>query len=85
MDRESLARIVVEVVRDQAGGSPTEVREDTPLGIGGLGIDSIGCLELVLELERRTGIPLRDEHLTAESLATPGSLIEHMHRSGRVS
>jgi acyl carrier protein len=83
MDRESLARIVLEVVRAQASTLPDEVREDTPLGPGGLGIDSIGCLELVLELERCTGIVLRDEQLTAESLATPGSLIDHLQRAGR--
>lgn len=83
MDRESLARIVLDVVRSQAVLAVPDVREETPLGPGGLGIDSIGCLEVVLELERRTGIPLRDEHLTAETLATPGSLIDHLQRTSR--
>ena len=83
MDRESIARIVLDVVRSQAVPVAAEVREDTPLGPGGLGIDSIGCLELVLELEHRTGIGLRDEHLTAESLATPGSLIDHLEQASR--
>lgn len=83
MDRESLARIVLEVVQAQAVIPAAEIREDTPLGAGGLGIDSIGCLELILELERRTGLVLRDEQLTAASLATPGSLIDHLLRSGR--
>lgn len=83
MDRESLARIVLDVVRSQAVLAAADVREDTPLGAAGLGIDSIGCLEVVLELERRTGIPLRDEHLTAETLASPGSLIDHLERTSR--
>lgn len=83
MDRESLARIVLDVVRSHAALAAADVREETPLGAGGLGIDSIGCLEVVLELERRTGIPLRDEHLTAEALATPGSLIDHLQQSSR--
>lgn len=83
MDRESLARVVLDVVRSQAVLTAATVREDTPLGAGGLGIDSIGCLELVLELERRTGITLRDDHLTAETLVTPGSLIDHLVRTRR--
>jgi len=83
MDRESIARIVLDTVRSQAEPLAADVREDTLLGPGGLGIDSIGCLELVLELERRTGIAVRDEHLTAESLATPGSLIDHLHEASR--
>ena len=57
----------------QAGGGPDDIQPDTPLGSNGLGIDSIGCLDLVLELERQTGIRLRDETLTAESLATPAA------------
>lgn len=83
MDRESLARVVLEVARAQAPMFDGDLLEDTPLGHGGLGIDSIGCLELVLELERRTGITLRDESLTAETLATPGSLIVHLERARR--
>jgi acyl carrier protein len=78
MDRALLTGTVLEVVRAQASGFAGELREDTPLGPDGLGIDSIGCLDIVLELEQRTGITLRDETLTAESLATPGSLIDHL-------
>ncbi|MBM4020991.1 MAG: acyl carrier protein [Planctomycetes bacterium] len=83
MEREPLARVVLEVVRAQAPVSTAVVDEDSPLGPGGLGIDSIGCLELVLELERRTGIALRDESLTAETFATPRNLIDHLARATR--
>jgi acyl carrier protein len=78
MDRAFLTKTVLEVVRAQAAGFSGPIREDTPLGPDGLGIDSIGCLDIVLELEQRTGITLRDETLTAESLVTPGSLVEHL-------
>ena len=83
MNHEELSRIVLEVVRSQAEAHGGKVDLDTPLGSDGLGIDSIGCLDLVLELERRTGIRLRDETLTAESLATPAALVEHLARAAR--
>jgi acyl carrier protein len=83
MDRDQLSQIVCDVVAAQAALVGGQIGLDTPLGGGGLGIDSIGCLEIVLELERRTGIPLRDEHLTAESLATSGSLIQLLEQAQR--
>lgn len=81
MDRARLTEIVLDVLRSQAALFDGEVGIDTPLGVEGLAIDSIGCLEAVLELEQRTGITLRDEGLTAETLATPRSLIEHLERA----
>lgn len=78
MDRTSLTAIVLEVVRGQAQDPQVGIGEDTSLGPEGLGIDSIGCLDILLELERRTGITLRDETLTAESLATPRSLVDYL-------
>jgi acyl carrier protein len=78
MDRSALTGTVLEVVAAYAGNPVEQVGEDTPLGPEGLGIDSIGCLDILLELERRTGIGLRDESLTAESLATPRSLVDHL-------
>lgn len=83
MERDELLRIACDVVRGQAGGSAGPVEPDTPLGPEGLGIDSIGCLEIVLELERRTGIALRDETLTAEAFATPASLADQVARAAR--
>ncbi len=78
MDRSALTDTVLEVVVAYAANPVDQVGEDTPLGPEGLGIDSIGCLDILLELERRTGIGLRDESLTAESLATPRSLVDHL-------
>lgn len=83
MDREELRRIVIAAVRAQAPHAAGDVAPDTPLGPDGLGIDSIGCLDLVLEVERQTGIALRDDSLTAEVLATPGSLVDHLLRVSR--
>jgi acyl carrier protein len=81
MERDELLRITCDVVRAQAAGCSDSVEADTPLGPEGLGIDSIGCLEIVLELERRTGIRLRDESLTAEAFASPASLAAQLARA----
>ena len=83
MNPADLAETVYAVIREQAATPDTTILPDTPLGPDGLGIDSVGCLEIVLELERRTGISLRDEHLTAESLATPSGLVLLLEQAGR--
>jgi acyl carrier protein len=83
MDREELEQIVLAAARAQAANPAVEIGMDTPLGPEGLGIDSIGCLDLVLQVERETGISMRDDSLTAEVLATPGSLVEHLLKGRR--
>ena len=82
MDRAALTATVFDVIRSHAAGFAGDLRLDTPLGPDGVGIDSIACLGIVLELERRTGIQVRDESLTAEALATPGSLVAYLEQSG---
>mgnify|MGYP001172892718 CR=1 FL=1 len=39
----------------------TEIGDETPLFDGGLGLDSIDVLELVLEIERSFGVSIGDE------------------------
>lgn len=78
MNREKIESAVYGILRSRAPGFKGEIHPETPLGAGGLAIDSIGCLELVLEVERQTGLRLRDENLTADALASPGNLIEHL-------
>lgn len=78
VSREKIEAAVYGVLRSKAAGFDGEIRPDTPLDAGGLAIDSIGCLEVVLELERQTGLRLREESLTADALACPGNLIEHL-------
>jgi len=78
MESTRLAETVLAVIAEQAGVVDGPLRVNTPLGPGGLGLDSIAILELILELEHRTGLHLRDENLTAEALSTPGSLIRYL-------
>jgi acyl carrier protein len=46
-------------------------------------LDSLAVLELVVELERRFGITVEDEELSADAFATLGALTEFVseHRS----
>jgi acyl carrier protein len=48
--------------------SPGDIGDDTSLFDGGLGLDSIDVLELVLELERSFGVQIRDEQTGMEVL-----------------
>lgn len=83
MDPMRLAETVAAVIREQLASPDAVIAPDTPLGADGLGIDSVDCLAIVLELERRTGLALRDEHLTAEALATPGGLVRLLEQAGQ--
>ncbi|MEV0346271.1 phosphopantetheine-binding protein [Nonomuraea sp. NPDC050680] len=40
----------------------------------GLGLDSLGIVELLAALEETYGVRFRDEALTKETFATPGTL-----------
>ncbi|HEX3583130.1 MAG TPA: acyl carrier protein [Thermoanaerobaculia bacterium] len=71
-----------EVVADvytilDARNPSVELRADTPLGSGGLGLDSIALVELLLECEDRFGVEIATEALTASPL-TVGALVERI-------
>lgn len=51
------------------------------MGAEGLGLDSVACVELVLALERETGLELREDALTEETLATPRGLVRCLTQS----
>ncbi len=83
MNHEAMKATVYDVLRSKAPFYSGAWRDDTPLGYGGLHLDSIGCLEVVLMLEKRTGISIRNEHLTADVLQTAGSLVDFLaHAAG---
>jgi acyl carrier protein len=44
--------------------------------LSALGLDSMGVVRLLVDLEERYGLDLPDELLTEETFATPGSLWE---------
>jgi acyl carrier protein len=81
MESKRLTETVFAVIEQQVPSFDRTLSLNTPLGPEGLGLDSLAILEVVLELERRTGISLRDENLTAEALSTPASLILCLEQS----
>jgi acyl carrier protein len=61
-----------------------EIGDDTPLFDGGLGLDSIDVLELVLEIERQFGVSITDEQTGMKVLRSVNTIAEFVrsHRSG---
>lgn len=55
----------------------TEFPEELPLGAGGLGLDSIAVVELLLACEQRFGVP-PDAELLAGAPVTLGRLLAHL-------
>ena len=50
----------------------------TPLFDGGLDLDSIGFLELILVIEKTLGVGLRSEDLNGDALTTVNGLVRHV-------
>ena len=53
-----------------------EIGDDTPLFGEGLGLDSVDVLELVLEIERSFGTPIRDEETGMKALRSVNSIAD---------
>jgi len=54
---------------------PSEIADDAPLFGGGLGLDSIDALELVVGLEKEFGIKIEDEEVGREAFASVNALV----------
>lgn len=54
------------------------VDAETRLFKGGLDLDSIEFLELVMALEKACGVDIRSEHLTDADVVSVGSLGQHV-------
>ena len=68
---------VLDVLRRHAPARDL-VSDDASLFDGGVGLDSIGFLDVVLGIEEAVGIRLGEDDLSAEVLATVGSLVAHV-------
>jgi acyl carrier protein len=56
---------------------------DTPLVEGGLALDSVSLLELIVAVEESFGVTVEDEDLSLELVATIGSLADFVRRKRR--
>ncbi len=82
-ERLRIADAVRELVREKAPALCSEApHDDVVLGRGGLGVDSVALVELLLECERRFSAPF-DAELLADGPLTLGRLIEHVARAPR--
>jgi acyl carrier protein len=52
--------------------------QNIPLFEGGLELDSISFLDLILEIEGKLDLRLRSEELTGEAVQTVGGLVRHI-------
>jgi acyl carrier protein len=52
--------------------------QDISLFDGGLELDSISFLDLILEIEGKLGMRLRSEDLTGDAVRTVGGLVRHI-------
>ena len=78
MDNQTLNEKIFCLVAQQSNAEQDALTLDTPLGVDGLCIDSIGILELLLKIETETGLQLRDECLTEDALSTIGGLATYI-------
>ena len=59
-----------------------EIGDATPLFEGGLGLDSIDVLELVLEIERSFGVAIGDEQVGMKVLRSVDTIAEYIRAQG---
>lgn len=68
-------KVVSDLLHKRARGAA--LHPDLPLGNGGLELDSVALVDVLLECEEAFGITIAAEMLAAPSL-TVGALIEHI-------
>lgn len=56
--------------------TPEDIGDDEPLFDGGLGLDSIDALEIVVMLESEFGVKIKNESSARESFRSIGSLAQ---------
>lgn len=76
MDDSQVKDIILNAVAKAAKVSKDDLSDSTKIGAGGLGLDSIATLELLLTIEAEADRRLRIESLTGDDLATVGGLIQ---------
>lgn len=63
--------------------TPEDIGDDDPLFGGGLGLDSIDALEIVVMLEGEFGIKVKNESSARESFRSVSALAELVERKTR--
>lgn len=77
----SLLREVSETIVEALGlqdVEPHEITRETTLFLGGLGLDSIDVLELVVAIEQRWGVRIDSKELGQKVMVSVGSLVDYL-------
>jgi acyl carrier protein len=73
--KERIKGLIVENLMLQV--TPAEIADDLPLfGPGGLGLDSVDALQLVVALEKDFGLKIRDPEVAREILRNVNTISE---------
>jgi acyl carrier protein len=62
--------------------TPEEIGDDMPLFDGGLGLDSIDALEIVLELQRSFGVEIMDDEVGRRVLGSVRAIATFIESGG---
>jgi len=62
--------------------TPADVSDDDPIFDGGLGLDSLDALDLVLLLEKEFNVKIKDPQQAREILSTIDTLAEYILTAG---
>ncbi len=75
--REEIKEMMVENLMLKV--TKEEIADDLPLfGPGGLGLDSIDALELVVSLEKKYGVSVANSEIARQALATVNSIHDYV-------
>lgn len=76
---EILRQVQDILVRDFTSENINKINVEIQLGDNGLGIDSLGFLNLLTKLEREFGINIADEYWNSNRLNTVGDIVNYFH------
>ncbi len=79
---EELKSLIIQSLKLEDMG-PADIDAAAPLFGGGLGLDSIDALELVVALEKKYGIRIPDEDVGKEAFASVDALADYVLKNGK--
>ena len=77
--RDEIKALIVERLRLE-GVAPSSIGDDQELFAGGLGLDSVDALELVVGIEQRYGLTVQGDDLDQSIFASVSSLAAFVER-----
>jgi acyl carrier protein len=80
--RRKLKELLIERLKFE-DMSPEDIRDDEPLFGGGLGLDSIDALEIVVMLESEFGIKVKNETSARDSFRSIDTLANYVEQKLR--